>query len=532
MTRSTVNPTRYRALRVGLVLVAGCAAGGAVIAYQASASSMDWMVFAVGAAIAVLLRARAPHAYRDGNRQALDRLAQAAVAMGALLVLQRVAWDFWGPQVDDPSRNLFRVSLAFMPFLCLAAIVVLQDARLALRLSWVMCAVTALIVLPALYLHTHFGFARAGMTSVLVWLLFANPLFILLMTALPQYQEQLDQSAAEISQMRDRTGLMDQLAESERRFNLVVESLDVGVWDRWVGPPERRWWSPRFYELLGYTPEELPATEDHLKSLLHPDERDAVWKKGAEQLRAGVIMNIDFRMKTKHRGYRWFNSHAKADRDAIGRMLRMAGSLTDIHEQRTAHDALRMAQTELTRLAYRDTLTDQYNRRYFDEHFQREWDRARRTRDPLALMVIDLDHFKAYNDHYGHPEGDRCLVQVARLLASAAGRAADIVARIGGEEFGVLLPGTSAAGAEEVAQRIRAQLKEAVIPHEGAPLKVVTLSIGVAATSEHEGLAPADLLDQADKALYEVKRRGRDGVLIYDESMRSGNFTAAKGVAR
>lgn len=531
MTRDTISPIRYRALCGGLLLLAACAAGGAVVVVQsAGALPFEWIIFVLAAVGALVLFAMIPSAHRRGDREALERLAQAAITLGAILVVQRVVWDFYGPPVDDPSRSLFRVSLAFLPFLYLAAITVLHTT-FALRLCWTIWAVVVLLALPALYMHTHFDFARNGLAAVLVWLLLGNPLFILMLHAQPLYEEQLQQSAAEISQMRDRTQLVDKLTESERRFNLVVDSLEVGVWDYWVGPPDKHWWSPRFYELLGYTPDELPAGEDPLKSLLHPEDREVTWSKGLGQVRKQDIVDVDFRLKTKRDGYRWFNSHAKAERDASRRVVRMAGSITDIHKQRMQNDTLRMAQTELTRLAYRDTLTDQYNRRYFDEHFQREWDRAHRTREPLALLVIDLDQFKAYNDHYGHPEGDRCLVQVARLLASAAGRAADIVARIGGEEFGIVLPGTSGTGAEEVAQRIRAQLKEAAMPHEGAPLKVVTVSIGVAATSEREGSAPADLLNQADKALYEVKRRGRDGVLIYDESMRTGTFTAAKAPA-
>lgn len=337
--------------------------------------------------------------------------------------------------------------------------------------------------------------------------------------------------AVALAKLRERTALMDKLAESERRFNLVVEGLEVGVWDRWVGPPERRWWSPRFYRLLGYTPEELPASEETLKGLLHPEDRDTVWRRGTDQLRAGDTLDVDFRLRTKQRGYRWFNSHAKADRDASGRMMRMAGSITDIHEQRMASEALRMAQTELTRLAYRDTLTGQYNRRYFDEHFQREWDRARRTHEPLALLLIDLDHFKAFNDHYGHPAGDSCLAQVAQVLAQAASRSADILARLGGEEFGVVLPGTSAAGAEEVAVRIRAQLAKAVIAHEAAPAGRMTVSIGIAVVADRDGPSPAELLVQADKALYETKHRGRDGVTLFGGAPPAGAATPAAGPA-
>ena len=528
MTRSTINPTRYRALFVGLLLLAGCSLGGAIIMSQLTGRHpAESLIFVFGAVVLALLGALARQVGRAGDRAALEKIAKGAIAVGALLLLQRIAWDFYGPQMLDASRTVFRPSLAFLPFLWLAAIVVLQS-RAALRLSWLLWAGVVLIVLPSLCWYVGLSPAREGVAAVVVWVVLANPLFMLLLTSLPQYQEQIDQHAAEISQMRERTELMDKLAESERRFNLVLQSLEVGVWEAWVGPPEGRLWTPRFYELVGYTPGELPATEENLKSLMHPDERDAVWRKGVAQLRAAEIMDVDFRLKTQHRGYRWFNSRAKAHHGPDGRITRITGAITDIHEQRLSNDALRMAQAELTRLAYRDTLTDQYNRRYFDEHFQREWERAHRTREPLALLLIDLDHFKAYNDHYGHPVGDRCLVQVAALLARGAGRSADIVARLGGEEFGVVLPGTSAAGAEEVAQRIRAQLAEAAIAHAGAPIGRVTVSIGVSVTTARDGPDTAALLDQADKALYEAKRRGRDGVMIYGSNplTRTGEHPA------
>jgi len=321
--------------------------------------------------------------------------------------------------------------------------------------------------------------------------------------------------------MRGRTELMDKLTESERRFNLVVEGLEVGVWDRWVGPPERRWWSPRFYELIGFAPEELTPTEDHLKALLHPDDRDRVWEDGTEQLRHGDVMNIDFRLRTRHRGYRWFNSRARAERDANGRMVRLAGSLHDIHDRRTAEDALHTAQAELTRLSYRDPLTDLHNRRYFEEHFQREWERARRNRQPLAMVLIDLDHFKAYNDQYGHPAGDAALVKIAQLLSRCANRATDIVARLGGEEFGIVLPEATATGAEEVARRVLAQLVATEIPHAGAPHRIMTFSAGIAAIEGPEGPGPAELFEQADQALYEAKRRGRNGTVRFGERAAS-----------
>lgn len=512
MSRDPINKTRYRALRAALLLVGFTSLGSALMVLQLpDLHPLEWVIFLAAGGICFSLMPLLERLRQRGDRAALERLAQVMLVLGAVLIMQRMAWSLYGPLIHDTSRYLFRPAYAFMPFLFLASVMVMRPRR-ALRFCWGFLGSVLALTLPALYLYTDFSFARDGMVTMLVWLLLANPLFILMMHALPHYEEQLARTNAE---MRVNAELVDKLSESERRFNLVVDSLQVGVWDRWSGPPERRWWSPRFYELIGYTAEELPPTEDHIRSLLHPDDRERIWAEGAAQLERGDIMDVEFRLRTGNRGYRWFNSHAKAERDGQGRLMRLAGSIMDIHEQRVGQDALRSAQTELTRLAYRDTLTELHNRRYFDEHFQREWERARRHHQPLSLVLIDLDHFKSYNDQYGHPAGDACLLQIGKLLTRCATRPADIVARLGGEEFGIVLPETSADGAEEVARRIQGLLRAAAISHETAPGQFVTLSAGISAIEGPDGPGPAELFEQADKALYEVKRRGRNGILRY-----------------
>jgi diguanylate cyclase (GGDEF)-like protein/PAS domain S-box-containing protein len=517
MPTDPVNQTRYRALRGGLLLVAGvCVGGFAVVVQLPQAQPFEWILFLVVGIGAVLLVPVAARARDRGDRATLEFMARAIIVVGALLLLQRVAFGMYGPLIHDRSLYLFRASYSFLPFLYLAAFAVMR-AREAVRACWLIWAAVLALTVPALVLNVGFDPERYGFIMLLMWLLLANPLFILTMGALPHYEDTLDRRNAELAEMRERTELMDKLEESERRFDLVVDGLEVGVWDRWVGPPERRWWSPRFYELLGYAPGELDPTEPNLRDLMHPDDRETVWKAGSEQLRKGTLLDVDFRFQTKHRGYRWFNSRARAERDADGKLVRLAGSLTDIHDRRMAEDRLHAAQVELTRLAYRDTLTDLHNRRYFDEHFQREWERARRSRQPLSLLLVDLDHFKAYNDRYGHAAGDSCLVEFAHLMARCANRPADIVARLGGEEFGLVLPETSALRASRVAQRMQLLLEQAAIPHEGSASRILTFSTGIAAIETPDGPGPAELFEQADRALYEIKRRGRNGILRYDE---------------
>ncbi len=161
-----------------------------------------------------------------------------------------------------------------------------------------------------------------------------------------------------------------------------------------------------------------------------------------------------------------------------------------------------------------DAMTGIANRRRFDIALDREWRRCRRAAAPLSLLMIDVDHFKAYNDHSGHPQGDACLRQFARLLVDTVGRPGDIVARYGGEEFVVLLPDAGAAGALAVANKLAAALRHADIYHPRSPAGPrLTVSIG-AATAKNPSGEPAALVEFADKLLYAAKAAGRNQVAV------------------
>lgn len=165
---------------------------------------------------------------------------------------------------------------------------------------------------------------------------------------------------------------------------------------------------------------------------------------------------------------------------------------------------------ELEGLARRDALSGLANRRAFDESLASEWERARREQSSIALLMLDVDHFKLYNDRYGHPAGDACLVRVGALLQGSLRRPGDLAARYGGEEFALLLPGTDSEGANEVAQRLLAEMDALALPHETSPTAThVTLSIGIAAGFPLPGGNGSALTEAADAALYEAKRQGR-----------------------
>lgn len=168
----------------------------------------------------------------------------------------------------------------------------------------------------------------------------------------------------------------------------------------------------------------------------------------------------------------------------------------------------------LEHLSATDGLTAIANRRCFDEALQREWRRGSRRATELSLVICDVDHFKDYNDNYGHLAGDDCLKRVAAALRDGVHRPADLVARFGGEEFAVLMPDTSLRGATHVAERLRCAVMNCAIPHSRSSVSpVVTISLGVASTTPTQDAGMDTLTAEADRCLYLAKRRGRNRVV-------------------
>jgi len=182
---------------------------------------------------------------------------------------------------------------------------------------------------------------------------------------------------------------------------------------------------------------------------------------------------------------------------------------------RESQRELMRANLELERLTRIDGLTGLGNRRYFDEYLTAEWKRCQRTQSPLSVLMIDVDHFKRYNDAYGHLAGDDVLKQVARVIQDGSTRSTDLAARFGGEEFVVILTGVPQEGASHVAERLVQGVRDLNIAH-GADR--VTISVGVAtAWPDAEG-DPARLVNAADLALFRAKNEGRDRLVFAELS--------------
>ena len=187
-------------------------------------------------------------------------------------------------------------------------------------------------------------------------------------------------------------------------------------------------------------------------------------------------------------------------------------------------EELRIANEHLEELASLDGLTGLANRRGFDRQLEQEWRRAGEINEPVALMMIDIDHFKLYNDRYGHVSGDTCLRSVGETLSLVTLENAVLVARYGGEEFALLLPGLDPPRITALAEAARRSIEDLLMPHAEAPCGHVTISVGVESMVPQHGQTAADLVEAADRALYAAKRRGRNRVVAH-ASTRGGTAT-------
>ena len=211
---------------------------------------------------------------------------------------------------------------------------------------------------------------------------------------------------------------------------------------------------------------------------------------------------------------RWLRVHERRTRRGG-----IAGVRTDVTELVHKEQLLAAANALLAQLSTTDGLTGIGNRRYFDERLASEWQRGARQQLPLALLLIDIDHFKLYNDHYGHLAGDECLRCVAQTLASCVRRADEFAARYGGEEFVLLLPGSNLDAARAVAQRCLEEMARVAIPHAASPTaSLLTLSIGIASMCPIAGAHPTTLIDAADAALFRAKKAGRNQFELFTEA--------------
>ncbi len=301
------------------------------------------------------------------------------------------------------------------------------------------------------------------------------------------------------------------LLESESRYRLLAENGTDMVFelDRDL---IRRYVSPACREILGYEPTELIGVKP--RNQVHPDDAERVSQTFQSLLDGGQSQGM-ITNRILHRDGRWVwvEVTLRALRDGERGLPRgIIGSLRDISARKAIEQELEEANRRLEALAGKDALTGLANRRTFDDVLDKEYRRARRERKSLSLIMIDVDHFKAFNDHYGHPEGDECLRRVAAAIQATVRRPGDMVARYGGEEFAVILPSTPESGAATIADLIRDSVLKLRLPHQNIPSQMLTISCGVAATESFDR-RPTSLVKLADRALYQAKENGRNRVI-------------------
>lgn len=302
------------------------------------------------------------------------------------------------------------------------------------------------------------------------------------------------------------------LRESEERFRLIAEySSDMITIHDWIG--KYTYASPACLNLLGY--EERELVEHDAYHYIHPDDRPLILENHHELLQTHYVTS-SYRIRKKNGDYVWFESNLRVFYDSEETRKIIAVS-RDVTQRKQLEQQLRDAKELWKQLSIMDGLTGISNRRYFDETFQREWDRSARSSTPLSLILFDIDCFKAYNDTYGHLSGDDCLKQVAQTVKETIRRPGDLVCRYGGEEFAVILPETNEDGAGKVAEKIRSAVEEMRIPHIQSKVSdYVTISVGVATRIPTQTSNMQDIISHADKALYLAKNQGRNNVQRYN----------------
>jgi diguanylate cyclase (GGDEF)-like protein/PAS domain S-box-containing protein len=299
------------------------------------------------------------------------------------------------------------------------------------------------------------------------------------------------------------------LAHDTAVYKTLLESTRAIPWKIDWATMEFAYIGPQIEPLLGWAPSSWKTVQDWA-SRMHPEDRDKVVEFCVSQSKAGCDHEADYRALTSTGDYVWLRDVVHVVRDAQGEVEALVGFMFDISERKKTEAKLAQLQRELEDLSFKDGLTGVGNRRMFDSMMQREWDAARHGKQPLSLIMIDIDFFKSYNDYYGHVQGDTCLKSVAQTLKAAL-RQDDFIGRFGGEEFVLLLPNTNAESAMRIAERCRNLLTDAAIPHERSPFRqIVTASLGVGTIVPGEQSGSVEFINLVDTQLYLAKDNGRD----------------------
>ena len=293
-------------------------------------------------------------------------------------------------------------------------------------------------------------------------------------------------------------------------YKTLLESTKAIPWQIDWATQRFSYIGPQIEQLLGWSPSSWASAGDWA-ARIHPDERDGIVRYCVAQSQAGVDHEADYRALTRDGGYVWVRDVVHVVRNAQGEVQSLVGFMFDISERKQTEEKLARLNQQLEAYSYKDELTGLANRRMFNLTLEKEWARALRQQSPLSLIMIDIDYFKQYNDHYGHLQGDECLRQVGLALGDMAARSTDLLARFGGEEFAMLLPDSDKTAALGMAERCRRQIFDLGLAHAKSPCSdVLTISVGVETIQPDPACTPRQLIDTVDKLLYQAKQNGRN----------------------
>ncbi|MDB5894234.1 MAG: hypothetical protein JWQ88_1765, partial [Rhodoferax sp.] len=296
-------------------------------------------------------------------------------------------------------------------------------------------------------------------------------------------------------------------AELQRRTGKMAK---VGGWQLDLASMRMDWTDEMFN--IHEAPLDTEPSLDRLLGAYMPETRPALEAAIRDAIARGTRWSVEACMLTPRGKALWVRTQGEALMED-GKVVRLMGASQDVTERVEYAAKLAAANEKLKLLAVTDELTGVGNRRCFDQQLDAEWARCQRRSLPLGLLMLDVDHFKRYNDQYGHPGGDEVLRQVAAILTDCAQRSGELVARYGGEEFAILLPGSDLGAARAVAQDVLFRLAQAAIPHAVSPTSAhLTVSIGIASMMPRLAAQPIGLVQSADIALYAAKTRGRNRV--------------------
>jgi diguanylate cyclase (GGDEF)-like protein/PAS domain S-box-containing protein len=304
----------------------------------------------------------------------------------------------------------------------------------------------------------------------------------------------------------------NEMQDDSTVYKTLLESTKAIPWKIDWATMQFAYIGPQIETLLGWAPDSWKTANDWAERM-HPEDREWVVNFCVSQSKSGIDHEADYRALTKDGHYVWIRDVVHVVRNENGEVDSLIGFMFDISERKKTEEQLANLRKELEEMSYKDGLTDVANRRMFDSVLELEWSNARRSRQPLSLIMLDIDHFKEYNDHYGHIQGDDCLIRVAKVLTTAATRSRDFIARFGGEEFVLVLPETDADAAAKIAERCRQLIFKAQIPHANSPVsEVVTISVGVGTILPSHQDEPMAFVEATDKKLYLAKQQGRNRI--------------------